>query len=134
MSNVLNLMASYWWIGALVLCVVLYKLILRVFFGLVIVPEDKIGLVTKKFVLFGEHKELTGDRIIAVNGEAGLQAEMLSPGGHKYVILDIIEMSEDKIILDVKTLSTSKRIGLVSDRHFISLEVYREFQLRKILD
>jgi hypothetical protein len=54
--------------------------------------------------------------------------------GHKYVILDIIEMSEDKIILDVKTLSTSKRIGLVSDRHFIPLEVYREFQLRKILD
>jgi uncharacterized membrane protein YqiK len=82
MSNVLNLMASYWWIAPLVLCVVLYKLILRVFFGLVIVPEDKIGLVTKKFVLFGEHKELTGDRIIAVNGEAGLQAKMLSPGLH----------------------------------------------------
>jgi uncharacterized membrane protein YqiK len=82
MSNVLNLMASYWWIGALVVCVVMYKFILRVFFGLVIVPEDKIGLVTKKFVLFGEHKELTGDRIIAVNGEAGFQAEMLSPGLH----------------------------------------------------
>ena len=82
MSNVLNLMTSYWWIGALVVCIVMYKFILRVFFGLVIVPEDKIGLVTKKFVLFGEHKELTGDRIIAVNGEAGFQAEMLSPGLH----------------------------------------------------
>jgi uncharacterized membrane protein YqiK len=75
-------MSNYWWIGAIVLCVVMYKFILRVFFGLVIVPEDKIGLVTKKFVLFGEHKELTGDRIIAVNGEAGLQAKMLSPGLH----------------------------------------------------
>ena len=82
MSNILNLMSNYWWIGAIVLCLVMYKFILRVFFGLVIVPEDKIGLVTKKFVLFGEHKELTGDRIIAVNGEAGLQAEMLSPGLH----------------------------------------------------
>lgn len=82
MSNILNFMSNYWWIGAIVLCLVMYKFILRVFFGLVIVPEDKIGLVTKKFVLFGEHKELTGDRIIAVNGEAGLQAEMLSPGLH----------------------------------------------------
>ena len=82
MSNVLEFMANYWWIGAIVLCLVMYKFILRVFFGLVIVPEDKIGLVTKKFVLFGEHKELTGDRIIAVNGEAGYQAEMLSPGLH----------------------------------------------------
>jgi uncharacterized membrane protein YqiK len=82
MSNILNLMSNYWWIGAIVLCVIMYKFILRVFFGLVIVPENKTGLVTKKFVLFGEHKELTGDRIIAVNGEAGFQAEMLSPGLH----------------------------------------------------
>jgi len=82
MSNILSFMANYWWIGAILLCVVMYKFILRVFFGLVIVPEDKIGLVTKKFVLFGENKELTGDRIIAVNGEAGYQAEMLSPGLH----------------------------------------------------
>lgn len=80
MSNVLDFMASYWWIGAILLCVVFYKVILRVFFGLVIVPEDKIGLVTKKFVLFGEHKELTGDRIIAINGEAGFQGKTLSPG------------------------------------------------------
>ena len=82
MSNILNLMTNYWWIGAIALCLVMYKFILRVFFGLVIVPENKTGLVTKKFVLFGEHKELTGDRIIAVNGEAGLQAKMLSPGLH----------------------------------------------------
>jgi uncharacterized membrane protein YqiK len=78
----INFLASYWWVGAALLCLVMYKFILRVFFGLVIVPEDKIGLVTKKFVLFGENKELTGDRIIAVNGEAGLQAKTLSPGLH----------------------------------------------------
>ena len=78
----INFLANYWWVGAALLCLVMYKFILRVFFGLVIVPEDKIGLVTKKFVLFGENKELTGDRIIAVNGEAGLQAKTLSPGLH----------------------------------------------------
>jgi uncharacterized membrane protein YqiK len=78
----INFLANYWWVGVALLCLVMYKFILRVFFGLVIVPEDKIGLVTKKFVLFGESKELTGDRIIAVNGEAGLQAKTLSPGLH----------------------------------------------------
>jgi len=81
----INFLANYWWVGAALLCLVMYKFILRVFFGLVIVPEDKIGLVTKKFVLFGENKELTGDRIIAVNGEAGLQAKTLSPGLHWFM-------------------------------------------------
>jgi uncharacterized membrane protein YqiK len=50
------------------------------FFGLVIV-EDKIGLVTKKFVLFGAN-QMKGDRIIATNGEAGYQATPLAPGLH----------------------------------------------------
>jgi uncharacterized membrane protein YqiK len=62
-----------------VLAVVFYKFVLRVFFGLVIVPEDKIGLVTKKFVLFGK-QELPEGRIIATNGEAGFQAKTLAPG------------------------------------------------------
>ncbi|MFM1999906.1 MAG: hypothetical protein RL204_1853, partial [Bacteroidota bacterium] len=42
--------------------------------------EDRIGLVTKKFVLFGEHKELPDGRIVATNGEAGFQAKTLAPG------------------------------------------------------
>ena len=41
-------------VGIAVLSLVFYKFVLRVFFGLVIVPEDRIGLVTKKFVLFGK--------------------------------------------------------------------------------
>lgn len=82
MQNVIEIISHWWWLGAIVLVAVLYKLVLRVFFGLVIVPEDKIGLVTKKFVLFGENKQLKSDRIIAVNGEAGFQAKMLSPGLH----------------------------------------------------
>jgi uncharacterized membrane protein YqiK len=38
--------------------------------------------VTKKFVLVGKNKELSGDRIIATNGEAGFQATYLAPGLH----------------------------------------------------
>lgn len=71
---------DFWWIILIVLSIVLYKFVLRVFFGMVIVPEDKIGLVTKKFVLFGSDKSLPDGRIIATKGEAGYQAKTLAPG------------------------------------------------------
>ena len=71
---------SFWWVLLIVLSIVLYKFVLRVFFGMVIVPEDKIGLVTKKFVLFGADKSLPDGRIIATKGEAGFQAQTLAPG------------------------------------------------------
>jgi uncharacterized membrane protein YqiK len=75
-----NPILQYWWILAIVICILLYKFILRFLFGMVIVPEDKIGLVTKKFVLFGSNKELPDGRIIATKGEAGFQAKALAPG------------------------------------------------------
>ena len=83
LNTILNFMSSYWWILVIVLSAVFYKSIFRLF-GIVIVPEDKIGLVTKKFVLFGANKELSGDRIIATNGEAGLQSDYLAPGIHYF--------------------------------------------------
>lgn len=69
---------KYWWIVIPVLLLVFYKLIFRLF-GIIIIPEDKIGLVTKKFVLIGK-SELPPGRIIAVEGEAGFQAQTLAPG------------------------------------------------------
>jgi len=59
------------------LAIVFYKFTLRVFFGMIIIPEDKIGLVTKKFVLFGDNKSLPDGKIIALNGEPGFQADTL---------------------------------------------------------
>jgi hypothetical protein len=64
-------------IGIPLFILLFYKFILRVFFGLVIVPEDRIGLVTKKFVLFGK-QELPEGHIIATAGEAGFQAKLTS--------------------------------------------------------
>ncbi|MES2849640.1 MAG: SPFH domain-containing protein [Bacteroidota bacterium] len=66
-------------IGIPLFLLIFYKFILRVFFGVVIVPEDRIGLVTKKFVLIGK-QELPEGRIIATEGEAGYQAQTLPPG------------------------------------------------------
>jgi uncharacterized membrane protein YqiK len=50
--------------------------------GVIIVPDDSVGMVTKKFVLFGSHRSLPDGRIVALNGEAGFQATTLSPGLH----------------------------------------------------
>lgn len=66
-------------IGIPVVCLILYKFILRIFFGVVIVPENRIGIVTKKFKLMGG-QELPVGRIIATLGEAGFQAKTLAPG------------------------------------------------------
>ncbi len=78
--NLSDFMANYWWILVILFSLILYKLILRFLFGMVIVPENKIGLVTKKFVLVGANRELPAGRIIATKGEAGFQGQTLAPG------------------------------------------------------
>ncbi len=50
--------------------------------GVIIVPDDSVGVVTKKFVLIGSHRSLPDGRILALNGEAGYQADTLAPGLH----------------------------------------------------
>jgi uncharacterized membrane protein YqiK len=75
-----NFFTNYWWILVILLSLVLYKFILRFLFGMVIVPENRLGLVTKKFVLFGANRSLPDGRIIATKGEAGFQGKTLAPG------------------------------------------------------
>lgn len=53
--------------------------------------------------------------------------------GDKYQILDIIEMSEDRTILQALHVKSNRNIGLVSDRHFIPLQWYRDWKLKKII-
>lgn len=78
--DLLSVVSDYWIVLCVVLCIVFYKFVLRVFFGMVIVPEDRIGLVTKKFVLFGANRSLPDGKILATKGEAGFQARTLAPG------------------------------------------------------
>lgn len=63
------------------LTLVLHRLVLRLF-GMVVIPEDAIGIVTKSFVLFGNHRTLPDGSVVALQGEAGLQADTLAPGVH----------------------------------------------------
>jgi uncharacterized membrane protein YqiK len=79
----MSLAIKYGWILAVVILVfLLEKLILRYFFGTVIVAKDQIGIVNKKWVLMGSHRTLPDGAIVALNGEAGLQADTLAPGIH----------------------------------------------------
>ena len=72
---------SYWWVVPIVTTLVLYKLVLRLFFGMVSVEKDEVGIVNKKFALFGA-KTLPDGAVIALKGEAGFQADTLAPGVH----------------------------------------------------
>lgn len=71
---------KYWWIILVILIPLLYKVILRVLFGMIIVPQNRIGLVTKKFKVVGANRSLPDGRIIATKGEAGFQGKTLAPG------------------------------------------------------
>jgi uncharacterized membrane protein YqiK len=64
----------------LLLAIKFYRALFQLL-GIVVISDDKIGLVTKKFA-FKKGGELPTNRIIATNGEAGMQAATLAPGIH----------------------------------------------------
>ena len=65
-------------VGLLVALLLIRLLRLWRLLGLVYVPNDKVCIVTKKW----GRKRLANGRIIATDGEAGLQADTLTPGMH----------------------------------------------------
>jgi uncharacterized membrane protein YqiK len=81
-STAVDPVVKYGWVLILILALVLYKVILRMIFGTVIVSKDEIGIINKKWVLFGKNRTLPDGAIVALNGEAGLQADTLAPGIH----------------------------------------------------
>lgn len=106
--DILLKVLEFWWVLPIVLAVVGYKWVLRVLFGMVIIPEDKIGLVTKKFVLFGNNKSLPDGKIIALNGEPGFQVDTLAPGLYWWYWVWQYEIIEGKL-----TEIPQGKIGLV---------------------
>src|SRR5271170_4225287 len=81
MDYVLN----HWQIIGVVLAVIILLLCYRwvlALCGVIMVPDDSAGVMTKKFVLFGKNRRLPAGRIVALNGEAGYQADTLPPGLH----------------------------------------------------
>ena len=119
MTQFLHSVPSYaWGLIPILFVAIFYKFILRVFFGMVVIPEDKIGLVTKKFVLFGPNKQLPDGKIIALNGEPGYQADTLAPG--LYWGYWIWQYSIDQAAL---TIIPKGKIGLVTSKDGAQLPV-----------
>ncbi len=77
----MEMLLQWWWLAPLAALVLGYKLVLRVF-GVVLIPEDAMGIVNKRFVIMGENRTLPDGAIVALSGEAGLQADTLAPGVH----------------------------------------------------
>lgn len=79
----MELIAStgFWVVTLITVSLLMWRRILWLL-GIIIVPDDSIGTVTKKFVIFGANRNLPDGQIIALKGEAGFQAETLSPGLH----------------------------------------------------
>lgn len=67
-------------LGLLFFLVVGVPLILW-FLGFTVIAENEVGVVVKKFSM----TSLPAGRIVAVNGEAGYQAETLAPGWHMFL-------------------------------------------------
>ncbi|MDE2037905.1 MAG: hypothetical protein KGI69_01615 [Patescibacteria group bacterium] len=68
-------------VAAIVIAILCYKILLRIF-GVIFIPKNAIGIVNKKFALFGANRTLPDGEIIALKGEAGIQADTLPPGVH----------------------------------------------------
>lgn len=102
--DIVDLLVSYWWLIITVGLLFSYKLVLRVF-GIVIIPNDSIGILNKRFVIFGSNRTLPDGTIIALNGEAGYQADTLAPGLHMWLwpwqfeieLVEFVTISEGSI-------------------------------------
>lgn len=81
-----------------------YKFFIRIL-GMVIVPNNGAGIVTKKFGLGGKNTTLPDGKIVAMEGEAGIQADTLAPGLHFWlwpwqysvIVVPFITVEEGKI-------------------------------------
>ena len=73
-----------------------------------------------------------GDILICSNNELYGQKYNLIIGD-KYSVNDAIVMSDNRIVLELIHVDTKLPVGIHSDRLFITLDVYREWKLRKIL-
>jgi uncharacterized membrane protein YqiK len=80
----LHMLSSFWWAIVVVLAVIFQRQILRLF-GVVLIPQSSIGIVDKRYAIFGRNRTLAEGQIVALNGEAGVQADTLAPGLHFFL-------------------------------------------------
>ncbi len=115
-----DLIFNWLWVLPVIAALILYKFVLRVFFGMIIVPDDRIGLVVKKFSLYGTDRRLPDGRMIATKGEAGMQAKPLAPG-----LYWRMWPWQYSIIMEPFTIIEQNKLGLVKAKDGASLDTGR---------
>lgn len=115
-----DLIFKLWWVLPVIAALLMYKFVLRVFFGMIIVPDDRIGLVVKKFSLYGNDRRLPDGRIIATKGEAGMQAKPLAPG-----LYWRMWPWQYAITMEPFTIIEQNKLGLVKAKDGASLDTGR---------
>ena len=86
LQSAFHILLSFWWLFALCLAIVCYRMVLRLF-GVVLIPQSSIGIVDKKYAIWGRNRTLPEGQIVALNGEAGIQADTLAPGLHFFLCI-----------------------------------------------
>jgi uncharacterized membrane protein YqiK len=79
MLSELSGLAAYWWVFVLALALLFYRWTFRLF-GIVIIRQDAVGIVNKQWKVLGSNTSLPDGRLVALKGEAGIQADTLAPG------------------------------------------------------
>jgi uncharacterized membrane protein YqiK len=79
-QTILHGLESYGWLVVLPLLALGLRRWLLPMLGVVVIPQDSVGVVTKKYSLGGRGRALPNGGIIALEGEAGVQADTLAPG------------------------------------------------------
>lgn len=98
--HILTLLAASWWVKGPFLAVLTW-----LFLGVKFIREREVGIVVKRWGL----RNLPPGQIIALNGEAGIQADVLPPGLHffywcwQYCVsrTGLVEVPQDHISLVV---------------------------------
>lgn len=80
MGNLLHDYGTYLVIAVAVVLLLFFGKFVLLLFGIVMVPDDSVASITKKFVVTNRDKQLPDGRIIALKGEPGIQADTLPPG------------------------------------------------------
>jgi uncharacterized membrane protein YqiK len=111
MSNLLYFIIGF----SAILILLLHKPLMRLF-GVVIIPEDKIGLVNKVFRLWGGPLQLQSG-LVATNKEAGMQAHYLSAGVHFWLWPWKYNITQEGFVT-----ITKDQIGLVESKDGKPLE------------
>ena len=68
-------------LACIVAAAIVLTLFAKVCLGLVVIKEDQVGIISKKF-----GKPLPNGSIVALNGEAGVQVDVLPPGWHFFYV------------------------------------------------